>query len=184
MMMNPSTSNNAHASVLSTLSPYQALTIIDNLKEQHAIYKQVQDVLLQKKVSILKQAVTDFPEQDKSLKAYRKQLDALEQKRLNLLHEFWPNALEPVHAKMMILAMPEDQRQIFNQVRSELKYTLDQVASLQAETQALLNASLDWVSQSMAWVKHHIQSEKKELTYTAKGTTKGSKTISTMQKQI
>ncbi len=170
--------------VLSTLTPYQAVAMIDNLQQQLAIYRNVQDVLLQKKVSLLKQSVTDLPAQDKVLKKRRKQLDALEEQRTQMLKAFWPLALEPVHATMILLAMPNDQKDDFNQVRNDLKVTLTQVTHLQEETQRLLHASLDWVNQSMAWVKQHIQGGQKELTYTAQGKTKKNQSISTMQRQV
>ncbi|MFN9691777.1 MAG: flagellar protein FlgN [Vampirovibrionales bacterium] len=173
-----------HTPVLSTLTPYQAVTMIDNLQQQLHIYRNVQDLLLQKKVSLLKQSVMDLPAQDKVLKKLRKQLDALEEGRMEMLKEFWPLALEPVHATMILLAMPTDQKEAFNLVRNDLKVTLTQVAHLQEETQRLLHASLDWVNQGMAWVKQHIQSGQKELTYTAQGKTKKNQSISTMQRQV
>jgi hypothetical protein len=175
--------SNHHTPLLGTLTPYQAVAIVDNLEQQHQIYKQVEALLLQKKVSLLQQNVTELPEQDKALKSLRKQLDRLEGLRTQMVKEFWPHALEPVQAKMMILSMPQDQQKAFNQVRSDLKHTLNQVALLQEETQRLLQASLNWVNQSMAWVKHHIQSEKKELTYNAKGKAKASPQISTLHRQ-
>jgi len=145
----------AHTPVLSTLTPYQAVAIMDNLQQQLDVYRLVLDVLLQKKVSLLKQSITDLPTQDKVLKKQRKQLDALEEQRTQMLQAFWPHALEPT-----------------------------QVANLQEETQRLLHASLDWVNQSMAWVKQHMQGGQKELTYTAQGKTKKNKSISTMQRQV
>jgi hypothetical protein len=174
----------AHTPVLSTLTPYQAVAIMDNLQQQLDVYRLVLDVLLQKKVSLLKQSITDLPTQDKVLKKQRKQLDALEEQRTQMLQAFWPHALEPVHATMILLAMPDDQKDAFNQVRNDLKVTLTQVANLQEETQRLLHASLDWVNQSMAWVKQHMQGGQKELTYTAQGKTKKNKSISTMQRQV
>ena len=181
---NPLSVSEHHTPVLTMLTPYQAVAIIDNLQQQQTIYQTVQDILLQKKVSLLKQSITDLPAQDKVLKALRKNLDALEEQRTQMFHEFWPNALEPVHATLILLAMPLDQQDVFNQVRNELKATLTQVASLQEETQRLLHASLDWVNQGMAWVKQQMQAGQKELTYTAKGKAKKNKSITTMQRQI
>jgi flagellar biosynthesis/type III secretory pathway chaperone len=179
-----STASETHVPILSDLTPYQAVAMIDNLQQQLAIYQTVQDVLLQKKVSLLKQSIMDLPVQDKALKKLRKQLDSLEEQRLQMLQEFWPLALEPVHATMILLAMPNDQKERFNQVRHDLKVTLTQVAQLQEETQRLLHASLDWVNQGMAWVKEHMQARQKELTYNARGKTKNSQRISTLQRQV
>lgn len=176
--------SDAHVPILSQLTPYQAVAMIDNLQQQLNIYQTVQDVLLQKKVSLLKQSIMDLPAQDKILKKLRKQLDSLEEQRLQMLQEFWPLALEPVHATMILLAMPNDQKESFDHVRHKLKGTLTQVAHLQEETQRLLHASLDWVNQGMAWVKEHMQGAQKELTYTAQGKTKKSQRISTVQRQV
>jgi hypothetical protein len=80
--------------------------------------------------------------------------------------------------------MPNDQKESFDHVRHKLKGTLTQVAHLQEETQRLLHASLDWVNQGMAWVKEHMQAGQKELTYNARGKTKNSQRMSTLQRQV
>jgi len=132
------------------------------------LYIAVSELFLQKKVSILQQNIAIFPEQDNALRHLRKSIDVLETQRLDLLHAFWPNALEQVQAKMVALAMPESHRDDFERLRADLRKTLETVSSRQQECQSLLEASLDWINQSVNWVKESTQS-REPLTYGANG---------------
>jgi hypothetical protein len=169
------------AGVRPVLSNKMTEDYLNNLMSQKQVYGQVHQVLLQKKVSILQQALEQFAEQDETLRQLRKQALQLEKQREQLQQVYWPGQAT-VQAAEIRQAFPEPQRATFDGIRRELKQTLHQVQQAQHQVEQLLQDSLQWVNQSVALLKQHLVSGT-ATTYTAQGVTRPQLPTNTVETQ-
>lgn len=186
MMMNVTQytpGNNSLEGTLPALPLADAERVIQNLEQQQQVYAQVLQLLLQKKLSILQHSIDELAQQDDALRALRKESLNLERERESLQHSLWPQALAPVQAAMIRLALPPRQRQRFDEVRQQLKNTLHEVQHIQQHIENLLNDSLQWVNQSIGVLTRNMSPEKSTV-YTPQGITRQPLPGNTMETNI
>jgi hypothetical protein len=168
---------------LPALHSSEAQQLIINLEQQNTLYGQVFQLLLQKKLSILQHAIEELPSQDDTLRQLRKECLRLEKERETLQKALWPQALTPVQATLIRLALPPKERATFDDVRERLKSTLRQVQQIQQNIEALLQDSLQWVNQSIGVLTAGMAPEKSTL-YTPQGVTRQPLPSNTMEANI
>jgi DNA repair exonuclease SbcCD ATPase subunit len=188
MMMTPAPSespslNDAIDAPLHALELAEAHQVIQNLEQQDTLYGQVLQILIQKRISILQHDIDELPKQDDALRQLRKQCLRLEREREGLQKSLWPQALAPVQAAMIRMALPPEERETFDDVRERLKRTLRQVQQIQQHIEELLNDSLQWVNQSIGLLTQGIGPEKSTV-YTPQGITRQPLPSNTLEANI